>query len=118
AHSQCCAAILTGQHPIPETQMHDITPPVATATASTETPRKVALITGAARGIGAATVEALTQQGFACVIAVRNPEAAQDVRDRVLELGMPCLVQKCDITDYDAVTNCVHAALQAFGRLD
>ncbi|GAA4331093.1 SDR family oxidoreductase [Pigmentiphaga soli] len=79
---------------------------------------RVALITGASRGIGAAAALALARRGIAPVLAVRRPEAAQEAAGAVRALGLPCLVAACDVADYAAVQRCVSEVLQAWGRLD
>lgn len=79
---------------------------------------RVALVTGAARGIGAATAVALARRGIACVLAVRKPDAARDAADAVRKLGVACRVETCDVGDYDSVERCIARSLEAWGRLD
>lgn len=79
---------------------------------------RVALVTGAGRGIGAASAVALAQRGIACVLAVRRPDAARDVADAVARLGVACRVETCNVGDYASVEHCIANTLAAWGRLD
>lgn len=79
---------------------------------------RVALVTGAARGIGAATALALARRGIAPILAVRNAAAAQPVADAVGGLGVACRIEVCDITDHAAVNTAVQRVLQDWKRLD
>lgn len=86
-------------------------------TDSTRTAR-VALVTGASQGIGAATAIALGKRGIDTVLAVRSPAAAEAAADAVRALGVRCSIEACDVSDYRAVERCVAATLEGFGRLD
>ena len=79
---------------------------------------RVALVAGASRGIGAATAVALAQRRIACVLAVRDPDAACGAASAVRKLGVACRVEACDVADYGSVERCVANTLQAWGRLD
>ena len=79
---------------------------------------RVALVTGAARGIGASTVLALAQRGIAPVLAVRDPQAAQAAADAVSALGVACRIEVCDVADYASVQRCVANVLKAWSRID
>jgi len=79
---------------------------------------RTALVTGASRGIGAAVAVALARRGIAPALLVRNPAAAASVQRAVQELGVPCLVQACDVADAAAVRQAVAAVAQAWGRVD
>lgn len=78
---------------------------------------RVALVTGAASGIGKATAAALVHDGAVVVIADRNIEAAQQV---AAELGGPdvAVAVEADVTDEVAVQSMVAAAALAFGGVD
>ena len=80
--------------------------------------RRVALVTGASRGIGAAVVVELARLGIIPVLAVRKPESAAAALAAVQALGMPALVQTCDVADPAQASSAVAGTLAAFGRLD
>lgn len=82
------------------------------------TSHRVALVTGASRGIGAATALALARRGISSVLAVRNPEAAKDVAIAVRNIGVSCHIAACDVSDYESVRDCVKRTLDECGRLD
>ncbi len=72
---------------------------------------EVALVTGAASGIGRATVEALRARGAAVI--------ALDVDERVHELsGVDCLTLGCDVTDGEQVEMALEAGVEQFGGVD
>ncbi len=75
-------------------------------------------MTGAARGIGAATAVALARRGISCVLAVREPQAARETAEIIVALGVACRVEICDVANYESVRNCVGRTIEAWGRLD
>jgi NAD(P)-dependent dehydrogenase (short-subunit alcohol dehydrogenase family) len=85
---------------------------------STELTGRVAIVTGASRGIGAATAEALGQAGAAVVLAARDASALRDVAGRIEAGGGRALPVPTDVSDADAVRDLVDRALDAYGRLD
>lgn len=82
-------------------------------------PPKVALVTGASRGIGADIAQRLAADGFAVVVnyAGRADKAAEVVA-RIEAAGGKALAVQADITDEAAVDRLFQAALEHFGRLD
>jgi len=74
---------------------------------------EVALVTGAASGIGKACVEALLRRGAAVVGLDINPQVAGVMGGRADFLGVPC-----DVTDSSAMTQALEAGVRAFGGLD
>jgi NAD(P)-dependent dehydrogenase (short-subunit alcohol dehydrogenase family) len=83
---------------------------------------KVAIVTGAGRGVGRAYVLALAARGVSVVVNDLaddlGPSPADEVVREVKQLGGQAIVSHDDVTDYDAVGAMVTAALKAFGRLD
>jgi NAD(P)-dependent dehydrogenase (short-subunit alcohol dehydrogenase family) len=77
---------------------------------------KVAFITGAGRGLGAATAAALTQRGSRVVIADIDLCSAQSVAE-TLPRGRGMGLQ-CDVTDLASVQESVRLTLERFGRID
>ena len=77
---------------------------------------KVAFITGAGRGLGAATARALTQRGARVVIADIDLCAAQSVAE-TLPRGHGLALQ-CDVTDLSSVQESVRLTRERFGGID
>lgn len=76
---------------------------------------RVAIVTGASRGLGAATARALANEGMNVVIAARSlDELEQLAQERP---NVFCAV-RCDMTDLEATAGLVATALDRFGRLD
>jgi 7-alpha-hydroxysteroid dehydrogenase len=79
---------------------------------------KVAIVTGAGRGIGAATAVGLAQAGADVVIAARTDGQLATVAAAVEDAGRRAVVVPADLSDLDAVAALVEQARDAFGRLD
>jgi NAD(P)-dependent dehydrogenase (short-subunit alcohol dehydrogenase family) len=79
---------------------------------------KVAIITGASRGIGAATALAFAEAGAAVALAARDESALSAVAERIAASGGRALVIPTDVGDPDAVERLVQRTADAFGRLD
>ena len=79
---------------------------------------KVAIITGASSGIGAATAEALADAGACVVVAARREAALKTVAERIEADGGEALVVPTDITDEAAVENLIETTVSEFGQLD
>lgn len=79
---------------------------------------QVAVVTGAGRGIGAATAVALAEAGADVVISSRTVDQLEAVAARVEALGRKALVVPADLSDLDAVSGLAGQAKEAFGRLD
>jgi 7-alpha-hydroxysteroid dehydrogenase len=79
---------------------------------------KAAVVTGAGRGIGAATAIALAQAGADVVISSRTEEQLKDVAAQISDAGRTAVVVPADLNDLDAVASLAQAAQDAFGRLD
>lgn len=76
---------------------------------------KVALITGAGSGIGKSCAIALSEAGYAVVLAGRRPEA---LRDAAREMSGETLCVATDVTDPKSVANLFAETKKKFGRLD
>jgi 7-alpha-hydroxysteroid dehydrogenase len=79
---------------------------------------KVAVVTGAGRGIGAATAIALAEAGADVVICARTKGQLTAVADRIAEAGRTAHVVAADLADPQAAADLADAAAAAFGRLD
>lgn len=80
---------------------------------------KVALVTGASRGIGRATASLFAREG-ATVIAnySKNREQARQLVDEIKKAGGQAMVAQADVAHRDQVRAMVEAALGRFGRID
>src|SRR4249919_2612450 len=79
---------------------------------------RVAVVTGAGRGIGAATAVALAQAGADVVISARTEDQLATVAREVEDAGRRAVVVPADLSDPDAAAGLAAAAVDAFGRLD
>jgi 7-alpha-hydroxysteroid dehydrogenase len=78
----------------------------------------VAVVTGAGRGIGAATAVALAEAGADVVISARHTDQLELVAKSVRAAGRRALVVPADLSDTDAVAALARSAYDEFGRLD
>ena len=83
-----------------------------------ELPGRVAIVTGAARGIGLAIAERLSRAGASVVIADIDEEGATAAVERLRKDGGEAVVALADVTSPDEVGAMVERALEAFGKLD
>src|SRR5215475_12505811 len=82
-------------------------------------PRKSALVTGAASGIGRSAVLALARAGYDVAINYsRSEKAAQDVAAEAGKLGAQTLLCKCDVSDEAGVRAMLKQVEAKFGKLD
>jgi 7-alpha-hydroxysteroid dehydrogenase len=79
---------------------------------------KVAIVTAASRGIGAACATALAECGADVVVAARTASDLEGVAGQVRALGRRALVLTCDLADLGTFAGIVDAAIAEFGRLD
>ncbi len=79
---------------------------------------KVALVTGASRGIGRAIAEGLAAEGVRLVIAARGAEALEETRRALEATGAEVLAVSADVGDDASVTALVDKARERFGQID
>jgi NAD(P)-dependent dehydrogenase (short-subunit alcohol dehydrogenase family) len=79
---------------------------------------KVALVTGASRGLGAGVARAMADQGAAVMLVARDGAAAAAVAREIVASGGRAEALACDVADYGAVASAVAAARERLGGLD
>jgi 7-alpha-hydroxysteroid dehydrogenase len=79
---------------------------------------RVAVVTGAGRGIGAASAIALAEAGADVVISSRTTDQLEEVAAKIEAAGQRAHIVPADLSDLDSVAGLAQAAKDAFGRLD
>ena len=80
--------------------------------------RPVALITGASRGIGAATARELARRGYTLILAARCEPDLRGIARELETMGSSCHVVPTDLRRKEQVEALAQAALDACGRVD
>ncbi len=78
----------------------------------------VAVVAGGASGLGEATVQQLTRNGFRVVVADIDEPRAQQVADNLVAAGRQCDAMTVDVTSEGEVAACFDAVAERHGRLD
>jgi 7-alpha-hydroxysteroid dehydrogenase len=79
---------------------------------------KVAIITGAGRGIGAACAKAFAEAGASVVVGARTVEEIEATAAAIRALGGSALAQQCDVMKEEQLEALVKVTLDTYGRLD
>jgi citronellol/citronellal dehydrogenase len=87
---------------------------------------KIAIVTGASRGIGKAIALGYAREGATVVVAARSetapserlPGSIHETVDQIEALGGRALAVRCDVTDESSVNAMVEATLAEYGRVD
>ena len=79
---------------------------------------RVALITGASRGLGAAAAVAYAGEGAHCVLVARTVGGLEEVDDRIKTLGGSATLVPLDVTDGPGIDRLGAALYERYGRLD
>ncbi|HET8580674.1 MAG TPA: 3-oxoacyl-[acyl-carrier-protein] reductase [Nitrospiraceae bacterium] len=79
---------------------------------------KVAIVTGAAQGIGRAIAETLAQHGADIVVADLDPGRSQDTVEAVSKLGRRALNVKVNVAEWDDVKSMTDQVLKDWGKID
>ena len=79
---------------------------------------RIALVTGASRGIGRAVALELARQGAHVIALARTQGALEEVDDEIRALGGEATLVPCDLADHDAIDRLGAAIHERWGRLD
>lgn len=79
---------------------------------------KIAIITGAASGIGRATGQALAREGAAVMLADVNADEGERVAEEIRGVGGTALFQRTDVSDPSDIQSLVERAVREFGHLE
>ena len=79
---------------------------------------RIAIVTGAAKGMGAEICVALVREGAHLALAAREVAPLEKLSGEIERLGRRAFVEPTDVTDEAAVERLVTSAREAFGRID
>lgn len=79
---------------------------------------RLALVTGASRGIGAATAEALAVAGYHVVLTARTAKGLEEVEERIHDAGGTATIAPLDLTDGDSIGRLANAIASRWQSLD
>src|SRR5205085_4557777 len=79
---------------------------------------KLAVVTGASRGIGAATAEALAAEGAHVILVARSSETLEAVEDRIHEAGGSATIAPLDLTEGTSIGKLATAVAERWEKLD
>ena len=79
---------------------------------------KLALVTGASRGIGAATAEALAREGAHVILVARSAKALEEVEERIHQAGGSATIAPLDLTDGESIGKLGAAVSSRWDKLD
>jgi NAD(P)-dependent dehydrogenase (short-subunit alcohol dehydrogenase family) len=79
---------------------------------------KLALVTGASRGIGAATAEALAAAGAHVILVARTSSALEEVEERIHGSGGTATIAPLDLTDGESIGKLAGAVAERWEKLD
>ena len=87
-------------------------------TDSTNMKDKLALVTGASRGIGAATAEALAAAGAHVILVARTASALEEIEDRIHQAGGSATIAPLDLTEGESIGKLASAVAERWEKLD
>jgi NAD(P)-dependent dehydrogenase (short-subunit alcohol dehydrogenase family) len=79
---------------------------------------QIALVTGASRGIGAATAKALAGDGAHVVLVARTSGGLEETEEAIHAAGGSATIAPLDLADGDSIGRLAHAVAERWGRLD
>ncbi len=79
---------------------------------------KVAIVTGASRGLGQYLGRALARAGADLVITSRKPDTLKAFQDEIEALGRRALPLALDVRDYESIQGITRSALEHYGKID
>jgi NAD(P)-dependent dehydrogenase (short-subunit alcohol dehydrogenase family) len=79
---------------------------------------KLALVTGASRGIGAATAEALAEAGAHVILVARTASALEEVEERIHQAGGNATIAPLDLTDGQSIGKLAGAVAERWEKLE
>jgi NAD(P)-dependent dehydrogenase (short-subunit alcohol dehydrogenase family) len=79
---------------------------------------RIALVTGASRGIGAATAEALAAAGAHVILTARTAADLEAAEDRIHQAGGTATIAPLDLIETDSIARLATAVAERWGRLD
>jgi NAD(P)-dependent dehydrogenase (short-subunit alcohol dehydrogenase family) len=79
---------------------------------------RVALVTGASRGLGRHLCNFLSDKGVKIVGTARNEEELNSLKEELKAKGRDAMVFPMDISDYDAIKKMVDVVVKEFGKID
>ncbi|WP_375476514.1 SDR family NAD(P)-dependent oxidoreductase [uncultured Jatrophihabitans sp.] len=85
---------------------------------SADLEQRIAVVTGASRGIGAAIAERLATDGCHVVLCARSKDVLDDAAARLRERGLAASALACDLADRESVLGLVRSVRDRFGRVD
>ena len=79
---------------------------------------KLALVTGASRGIGAATAESLARAGAHVILVARTAKALEEVEERIHEAGGSATIAPLDLTEGEGIGKLAAAVAERWKALE
>jgi len=79
---------------------------------------KIAIITGAGRGIGKGIAEKFANEGYICILIARNSNETKKVAEKLKIKNSQVYFEKCDIIDEESVKMTISKIVKKFGRID
>jgi NAD(P)-dependent dehydrogenase (short-subunit alcohol dehydrogenase family) len=79
---------------------------------------KIAIVTGASRGIGAGAAFVLAKAGAAVMLVARDEKRALQLAEEIVANGRQAMAMSCDVSDYGSVQRVVEETERRLGRID